>query len=173
MPLARRARHTGVSSSRKATLVASIIEQLERERDVLMSAQRATQAGATHEENRAEGDKDTRATEASYLARGQAERVIALEADIARLRTLELRDFSSEDAIEAGALVTVRCAARTSTLLLVPAGAGTEIRIAGGVVRVVTPTSPLGAALLGAVTDDVIEVERGNDIQEWEVTRVE
>ena len=35
--------------------------------------------GATHEENRAEGDKDMRSTEASYVARGHAERTVQLE----------------------------------------------------------------------------------------------
>ena len=38
----------------------------------LEKAQHATQAAATHEEAKPENDKDTRALEQSYLARGQA-----------------------------------------------------------------------------------------------------
>lgn len=153
----------------KASLVADVIRALERERDVLAAAQRATQDGATHEENRSESDKDMRATEASYLARGQAERVVAVEAEIARLRALELRPFGDGDAIEAGALVTIRSGARRSLVLLLPGGAGTELDAGGARVRVVTPTSPLGSALLGASVGDVVEVEREGGVLEWEV----
>ena len=45
----------------------------------LIASQQATQAGATHEETQPENDKDTRAIEATYLARGLAERVESLE----------------------------------------------------------------------------------------------
>jgi hypothetical protein len=40
--------------------------------DGLVDSQNAAQAGSIHEETRAEDPKDTRATEASYLARGLA-----------------------------------------------------------------------------------------------------
>jgi len=43
------------------------------------SAQRTVVEGATHEENKPENDKDTRALEQSYLARGQAQRVVELQ----------------------------------------------------------------------------------------------
>jgi len=49
-------------------LRASIAKALES----MSEAARQTREGATHEESRAEGDKDMRSTEQSYLARGQA-----------------------------------------------------------------------------------------------------
>jgi transcription elongation GreA/GreB family factor len=159
----------GVSLAAKSLLRERLLESLERERDTLSLAQRSAQEGATHEENRSEGDKDMRATEASYLARGQAERVVALEAEIQRLRAVELRAFSAGDPIVAGALVTLSTAGRRSVVFLVPAGAGTEISDGERQVRVVTPASPLGRALLGAHVGDVVEVERGASVQEWEV----
>lgn len=158
--------------SEKARLVEQLVERLAAERDVVAAAQRSTQAGATHEENRAEGDKDMRATEASYLARGQAERVVTLESDLARLRALALRDFSATDAIEAGAIVTLVGASRRSKVFLLPAGAGEELVLGELRVRVVTPGAPLGAALLGARQGDEVEVERGGESQVWEVLRV-
>lgn len=162
-----------VSPADKPLLKARLLELLERERDTLTAAQRAAQEGATHEENRSEGDKDMRATEASYLARGQAERVVALEAEIMRLRGLELRAFGPGDPISAGALITLASAGRRSVVFLVPAGAGTELVEGERSVRVVTPSSPLGRALIGATAGDVVEVERGAGVQEWEVLGLE
>src|SRR5690606_17653583 len=46
--------------------------------EAMAEAARQTREGAVHEESRAEGDKDMRSTEQSYLARGQAMRAEAL-----------------------------------------------------------------------------------------------
>ena len=43
----------------------------------LTASQKTVQSGAIHEETRQEDPKDTRAIEATYLARGLAERVVA------------------------------------------------------------------------------------------------
>jgi len=165
--------HRPMPSLDKASLVAEVLRALEREHEVLKVAQRATQDGATHEENRSESDKDMRAVEASYLARGQAERVVAIEAEMARLRALEIRPFGGEDSIEASALVTIRSGSRRSRVLLLPGGAGMELGAGDARVRVVTPASPLGSALLGASLGDVVEVERGGDTLEWEILALE
>ena len=63
------------------------------------STRRARDAAeaATHEENRAEGDKDMRATEASYIARGQAERVHELESALTRLGSMPIKAFAEGD----------------------------------------------------------------------------
>ena len=50
-------------------LIASIKEEIER----ATKAARDAAEGATHVDNKPEGDKDMRSTEASYIARGQAE----------------------------------------------------------------------------------------------------
>ena len=51
----------------------------------MTQSQKGTQAGAVHEETRAEDPKDTRATEASYLARGLAGRARRSRGSVARL----------------------------------------------------------------------------------------
>lgn len=157
----------------KAALLADVIRHLEAERDTLAAAQRASQAGATHEEARSEGDKDMRATEVSYLARGQAERVVALESEIARLKMLALRAFGEGDAIAAGALVTLSSKRGKSVVFLLPAGAGTKLSQRGAAVNVVTPASPLGSVLLGARAGDAIDVELGERVDEYDVDGVE
>jgi hypothetical protein len=59
----------------KSALHAKLVANLTLARDKLASAQKLSQEGVTHEDARSEGDKDMRATEASYVARGQAMRV--------------------------------------------------------------------------------------------------
>ena len=107
-------------------------------------AHRATREAATHEEAKPENDKDTRALEQSYLARGQAKRIEELRAGVADVGGLSLRDFGGAR-VALGALVTVDDDGEESTLLLAPAGGGA--RLGGGAVLVVTPLSPLDRAL--------------------------
>src|SRR5580704_9858943 len=127
----------------KPTLKQELLELASRDLDTLVRAHRATTEGATHEEAKPENDKDTRALEQSYLARGQATRIEELRASIAGVTALPLRDFDGRPAA-LGALVTVDEDGAESTLLLAPGGGGA--RLAGGTVQVVTPASPLGRA---------------------------
>src|SRR5271165_1005148 len=107
------------------SVVAADLETLER-------AHRATMEGATHEEAKPENDKDTRALEQSYLARGQAKRIEELRASVAEVAALALRDFADGPAA-VGALVTVTEEdGAASALLLAPAGGGA--RLGGGAV---------------------------------------
>ena len=110
---------------------------------------------ASSEETRSEGKYDTRATEASFLARGQAERVD----DLRRARSwAESAVVGPSEAVEVGALLEVRLRGRTELLFLAPmSAAGVEVE--GRTVRVIAAGSPLGAALSGAVTGDELEVD--------------
>jgi len=140
----------------KTALKAELLTLLHADLDTLERAHRAAREGATHEEAKPENDKDTRALEQSYLARGQAKRIEELRASIADVGALALRDFA--DGLAAvGALVTVsEDEGEESTLLLAPAGGGA--RLGGGAVQVVTPRSPLGRALLGKAPGDDVEI---------------
>ncbi len=155
-------------STDKATLRRELVAALATERDTLRNAQRATQEGVTHEENRAESDKDMRSTEAAYLARGQAERVASLERDVLAVERFELRNFEPGDAIALGALVTLESEdGKRSILFLAPAGGGT--RLDGGKVRVVTPSSPLGQALIGAAQGQTVLVMQAERELSYEI----
>lgn len=139
----------------KPALLAEVRARVADDLAALTSSQRETQAGATHEEARPENDKDTRAIEASYLARGLAERVSALREASVRLAGLVLRRFAEDDAIALSALVTVEEQdGATLRYFVLPAGAGIKLRTAGGVVRVVTPEAPVGRLLLGKHVGD-------------------
>src|SRR5690606_38783357 len=88
----------------KSHVLAALRARLERDLAVATEAQRQTQRGATHEESKPENDKDTRALESSYLARGQAQRVIELAQELTLASALELRTFGDSTPIAATAL---------------------------------------------------------------------
>jgi transcription elongation GreA/GreB family factor len=143
----------------KAQVLGELRRALAEDLRAVTESQRATHEGATHEESRAENDKDTRGLEASYLARGLAQRVAELQASVAALERLSARLFEEHEAIAAGALVCLEGEdGEVSWYLLAPAGGGRRITSAGIEVRVVTPHSPVGAALLGRRSGDDVDV---------------
>jgi len=89
----------------KHELLRALCAQVRADLETVAAAQRTTQSGATHEESRPENDKDTRALESSYLARGQAKRVLELTGEIQSLRLLEQRAFEPTMPIALSALV--------------------------------------------------------------------
>jgi transcription elongation GreA/GreB family factor len=158
-----------VSGPLKLALRDELLAKLGADLETLERAHRATCEGATHEEAKPENDKDTRALEQSYLARGQAARIDELRASIAGVGALSLREFE-ERPVALGALVTVEEDGEGSTLLLAPGGGGE--RLAGGSVQVVTPRSPLGRALLGKQAGDEVEVALAGKTRTMQVVRV-
>lgn len=145
--------------SEKTALLEELRRRLEAEYQTLRAAQQATAAGATHEESKPENDKDTRALEQTYLARGQAARVVQLRADLDVFAQLRARAFTEESPLGLSALVRLEDERQIESLyLLAPAGAGELLESALGPVKVVTPGAPLGRALLGARVHDEIEL---------------
>jgi transcription elongation GreA/GreB family factor len=122
----------------------------------LARRQQDTQRGATHEENRAEHAKDTRATEQSYLARGLAKRVEEMRQTADNLSTLSLKSFDAEDPIGLTALVVLRDADDSThqTWWLVPGPGGLELSPDDQPVRTLTAAAPLGRALMGLQVGD-------------------
>lgn len=153
-----------------------IVEQLKaaltREIDVISRAANAAREAATHEENRPENDKDTRAVEAAYLAGAQADRVRELERAVNALEFLPLRAFREQDPIAASALVEVDIEGKRALYFLAPQGGGLRAEIEGVLVQVVTPPSPVGQALLGRLTGDVVEVRTEGRKREVEILSV-
>lgn len=141
----------GSKSKLKAELVRALIAALEAQLASARAAHEQAASAATHEEARPENDKDTRGLEQSYLARGHAQRVADLETAVAVVGTFAPRSFSEDDPIALGALIELEDG---RTLWLAPHGGGIELT---GGITVVTPTSPLGKALLGKRVDDELE----------------
>lgn len=161
----------------KSALGHRLLELMRADLAQATAAQRSSQEGATHAENRAEGDKDMRATESSYIARGQAARVMALREELARTEAVVLRAFAAESPLALGALVTLEDEeGRESHHFLMPGGAGAVLEAPqpGGacVVSVVSSRSPLGAALIGSREGDAVSVEVAGRNREWTISDV-
>jgi len=120
-------------------------------------AHRAAREGATHEEAKPENDKDTRALEQSYLARGEALRVEELKLGLAEVQNMPLRRVREGDPAALGAIVRADEDGEALVLWLAPYGGGN--RLAEGTVQIVTPKSPLGRALIGKRAGDECEVK--------------
>jgi len=140
----------------KATLLAELLDRIRDDLATLIRTQEETRAAATHDENRAEHAKDTRATEQSYLARGLAERVEDLRRSETLLAELELRSFDTDDPIETSAIVRIgdEQTEMNQIWFLVPAGAGIKLSFHGASIQTITPAAPLGRALMGLHVGD-------------------
>ncbi len=156
----------------KRALLAELREKVAAE--LARHARRAKDAAeaATHEENRPEGDKDMRSTEASYIARGQAERVREMETALAMLGAMQVLDFGEGDRIGASALVELADGARTTRYFLVTAAGGERLASAGIEISTLATTSPLGKALLGLVEGDDVELTTAQGERAFEIVRV-
>jgi transcription elongation GreA/GreB family factor len=134
-------------------------------------AHKAAREGATHEEAKPENDKDTRALEASYLARGEAVRVEEIRASLAEVQSMQLRATREGEPVALGAIVLAEENGESLILWLAPHGGGN--RLADGAVQIVTPKSPLGRALIGKRAGDECEVRLAGRNRVLTIERVE
>ena len=154
----------------KVALKDELTRALEDQLAGLEQAYQATRAGVTHEEAKPENDKDTRALEQSYVARGQAQRVEEVRAGLADTRAMPVAAFAEGRPAALGALVVVEENGRELTFLLAPYGGG--IALSQGAVHVLTVKSPLGRALLGKKAGDECETKVGDRMRELTVVAV-
>lgn len=128
---------------------------------------------ATHEENIAENKYDTLGLEASYLTQGQARRLAQCKADLTEFRALTPKDFGEQDAISIGAWVQVMDDQRRQQIFFLgPAAGGVKVRLLGHEVVVITPSAPLGKALLKSHIGDEVTVNIGGKAAHYEITGI-
>lgn len=144
----------------------ALIEHMKRSLERTSEAAQRTREGATHAEAKPENDKDTRALEQSYLARGQAMRVEDLAEQIQQLRFMELRQFDDESIASAGALVAIEVDDTVRMYWLAPYAGGTELQVDGIAVFVVTAGSPLGRAMLERGVGDDFKLKTRGAVRE-------
>ena len=133
----------------KSAVLQAILTALHQEFEAFRALSKKTRAASGDDESKAEGKYDTRATEESYLADGQAKQALAAANALKAFERLGLRDFPDGAAADLGALVQLEFPGETAWFFLGPAAGGLEIEIAGVSVTVITPESPLGRQLPG------------------------
>jgi transcription elongation GreA/GreB family factor len=159
--------------SNKKKLIQDFIHQLENELEIMKAAAIATHEAAISEEAKPENEYDTRALEASYLAKAQDKRVAELREVITLLRKLMFKDFAPTDSIDLTALVKIKLDGKPSTVLVLPAGGGVSLEHNSVRVSIVTPQSVLGETIMGLHIGDHIEFEIGQQTRECEILAIE
>ena len=154
----------------KGPTVDALCEAIAAELHSMESMAEMARDEATSAETKAEGKYDTRATEASYLARGQAWRIAELRKLRSWLMTDGARAPTVTECVQTGALVRV-VGARSEWLYVAPIGGG-KASCNGETVRIVSLASPLGAAMEGLEVGDAFEVDTPRGRREYEVVAV-
>ena len=145
-----------MSPIRRAHLRDALLARARTALDTARAAHAAAVEGATHSEARAENDKDTRGLEQSYLARGLASRVAELDGAVDAIA--QLPDAAASARSMMGSVITTEDGdGKVLRYFVAPWGGG---EVLPGDVVVVTPSSPIGRALLGREAGDDVEVQR-------------
>lgn len=151
---------------KKEDLRRKLLAQLEAQLETARAAHASATEGAISDEARPENDKDTRGLEQSYLARGIAGRVAELEAAVTAVASMTI---AKSLRVAIGAVVSIDEDDKERTLYIAPHGGGLTL---SGDITVVTPTSPMGRALLGKVVDDEAELVAGGATRSLAITDI-
>ena len=144
----------------KETILEAVIQSLEKELERQAQANAQSNAGAAFSAAGAEKQRDTTGFEAAFLAKGYAGHVQELQRQIEELKSIKAEDFTGQE-VDVGAVVEVDLAGEADLYMLLNCGGGTEVNVAGQVVTVITPESPLGSRLMGNIDAGFLELPSG------------
>lgn len=145
----------------KQTVLDQILTLLNSELASLTRAAQGAFAAATDPDSKAENKYDTRTLEASYVARGQAQRVLELQEAVQAFGALYGVVLPAGNAVTLGALVTLEIPGEVTHYFIGPFAGGTEVVLDGVEVTIITPASALGQKLLGRRAGDSIPLRDG------------
>jgi transcription elongation GreA/GreB family factor len=94
------------------------------------------------------------------LARGLAKQFEKLAGQVDDLRTFKPADYAGR-AIDVGALIETETDGFNDVFFLLYCGGGTEVEVDDREITVITPESPVGAALLGKREGEVYSFRAG------------
>jgi len=154
-------RRTACLPVNKQAVLDQILSVLNAELLALTRAAQGAFAAATDPDSKAENKYDTRTLEASYVARGQAQRVAELQEAVRAFGALSGTPLESGAAVTLGALVSLLLPGEVAHYFLGPFAGGTEVQHEGQEVVVITPASVLGQKLLGKRTGDAFAMQPG------------
>lgn len=151
---------------RKSDITSAIIEQLQQELSMAITATENAHQAATDDQSVAETQYDTLAIEAGYLAHGQAQRVDDINQALIAFQNLE-KTLSDTNQVVIGTLVQLEGnISNNQYFFIAPAAGGYRCEVSientRNSITVITPYSPMGKALMGKVCDDEIELTVGH-----------
>ncbi len=157
----------------KAALLHGIINALEKLHQGALKAALQAYTTATHKENIAENKYDTLGLEAAYLAQGQHKRVTECQKDLAAFKGLTAKTFSPDSPISLGALVLLGDEDNASQYVFLGSGAGgLKLTYEEKEITLITPSAPLGKALLGLYSGDEAKINVGGSHKHFEVLEI-
>jgi len=162
----------------KRVLVDQLINQLQTSARAALSARDAAAAeakdGATPDEKREDARAAHQLQSFGKASQGRAKQALA---DADALVAFKPQKLDGRAKISVGAIVEIEDAesGEGRTFFLAPVGAGVTLTGPGGDghLSVVTPVSPIGKAVLGKRTGEVVDVTVDGDVREWQITYVE
>lgn len=151
----------------KNIIIAEIISQLQQELTLALVAADNAHKAATDDQSVAETQYDTLAIEQSYLAEGQSRRVAEIRQAIKSFEDFPANLAEKQTNIVLGSLVQMeQDIAKQQWFFITPAAGGHRCQITEQDILVsitlITPQSPMGAALLGKELDDEVKLSIGN-----------
>jgi hypothetical protein len=145
----------------KAHVIAAIIASLRSDLDAATAAAKASASAASDPDSKAENKYDTRNLEASYVARGQADRVEELQQALRSFEVLQSTVRPLVQTVEMGCLLTLGADLH---YFLGPTAGGTEVTVADAEITVITPASPLSQRLMGRRQGQMITLPNGRSV---------
>lgn len=141
----------------KPAVVSALRHALAEELAALERVAAMSRDEAGSDETKSEGQYDTRATEASYLARGLAFRIAELRQIGAWFAVFDAGRPLDRPVVQTGALLRLEGGA-DELLFLAPVGGG-RVKVGPWTVKIISPSSPLGQALAELEEGDAAEVD--------------
>lgn len=151
----------------KTKVVLALRAALAAELAAVESIAATTRDEVGSDETRQEGKYDTRSTEASYLARGQAWRIDALRRLVSWFDLIRPQPM---ECVQLGALVALD-GPRQDLIFVAPVG-GASAAVDGHRVRVISPAAPLYQAMADLEAGDEFDVETPRGRVSWEIVYV-
>jgi transcription elongation GreA/GreB family factor len=143
----------------KKLLIASIVDKLSEEMELIAKAAMSAHDEATHPNEKAENQFDTPGLETSFLAEGQVKVAAELREAADAFRGLEVHTYAADDPISLGALVKVEVRGEPGYFVLGPRAGGIEVTFDEHRVTVLTPQSPLGHKLMGRRAGETVPAD--------------
>lgn len=141
----------------KKALVNAILDELYNIKNIAFASAEQARITATHSENTADSRYDTLGLEGAYLAHGQTQRVADCDDDIVVCKNMPVVDLGEKDAVNVGSLVSLADdEGNVQYLFLSPRAGGVKVEHQGCDVTLVTPSSPIGKALLRKFKNDEV-----------------